>query len=680
MDKYKLSIDIGGTFIDVVQFDFDNKKLSAFKLPTTPHDPAEGVISAIAGLDVPAGQVFEFIHGTTLGLNAILERKGTTVGIITNEGFRDLFEIARGALEFQDMYRFDFDRPRQIVERRNIRGVPGRMDYQGNEVTPLDAGAVIQAARELYEQGDCKAIAVSFLHSYANTAHEAEAVRLIREAFPGCEVTSGAQLANEYREYERTSTAVMDAYIKPVLKNYLGRVSSGMEGEGFRGKKYVMNSSGGALTFGLAEAEPIATVLSGPAGGVSGALYVANATERPNLISVDVGGTSLDACLVVDGKPVDVFEARIDEFPILQPIFDLRTLGAGGGSIAYVDDTLLRVGPQSAGAVPGPASYGRGGTDATVTDAAVMLGYIDTTNFMGGKMDVALDAAAEAIRVNISDKLGISIEAAAQAIFDVLISRTSSSVKEMMLEKGLDPRDFAMLGFGGCGPLFGPMLFEELDMAELVVPPLPSVFSAWGMMASDLNFSDATSVMEEVGPRMIAGLKTTAEDLATRSTAELSEKIGEPVDPTVNFFARIRFVGQEHTLNVEYHLDDTAETLFQRFSDMHADRFGHTFANACEVVSLMVKLVLPTQKPDLSSKVSAPLEGDGSADHRMYDPEAAAFVACKRYNRDNLVSGTDYPGPVLITDEGSSLPIFKGQVARIDPYGMIAITRQEARA
>jgi N-methylhydantoinase A len=677
MDKYKLSIDIGGTFIDVVQFDFDNKKLSAFKLPTTPHDPAEGVISALSQLEVPADQVFEFIHGTTLGLNAILERKGTTVGIITNEGFRDIFEIARGALEFQDMYNFGFHKPRQIVERRNVRGVPGRMDYLGNEVTPLNKEAVVAAARELFEEGDCKAIAVSFLHSYANTEHEDEAVRLIKEAFPSCEVTSGAQLASEYREYERTSTAVLDAYIKPVLKNYLGRVSSGMEEQGFKGKKYVMNSSGGALTFGLAEAEPIATVLSGPAGGVSGALYVAKATERPNLISVDVGGTSLDACLVVDGNPVDVFEARIDEFPILQPIFDLRTLGAGGGSIAYVDDTLLRVGPQSAGAVPGPASYGRGGADATVTDAAVVLGYIDTTNFMGGKMDVALDSAAEAIRTNISDKLGISVEDAAQSIFDVLISRTSSSVKEMMLEKGLDPRDFAMLGFGGCGPLFGPMLFEELDMAELVVPPLPSVFSAWGMMASDLNFSDATSVMAEVDSELMPDLRAIAANLAQRSTEELSEKIGEAIEPEANFFARIRFIGQEHTLNVAYYPEDSAEALVKRFSDMHQERFGHTFDNACEMVSLMVKLVLTTQKPELSSKVSAPLDGDGSAEHRMYDPEAGCFISCKRYNRDNLEPGKSYLGPVLIIDEGSSLPIFRGQVAKVDPYGMIAITREE---
>lgn len=676
MDRYKLSIDIGGTFIDVVLFDFETRAIHAFKLPTTPADPAEGVIAAMDDLGVPADQVFDFVHGTTLGLNAILERKGTQVGIIANEGFRDLFEISRGSLEFQDMYRFDYDRPPQIVERRHTRGVRGRMDYLGREVVPLDAEGVVAAARELHEVEGCKAIAVSFLHSYANPAHEEEALRLIRAALPGCEVSSGVELANEYREYERTSTAVMDAYIKPVLKNYLGRVSAGMAGKGFTGNKYVMNSSGGAMTFNLANAQPIATVLSGPAGGVSGALHLSRETGRPNVISVDVGGTSLDACLIVNYDPVDVFEARIDTFPILQPIFDLRTLGAGGGSIAWIDGTLLRVGPQSAGAVPGPASYGRGGTDATVTDAAVVLGYMDTTNFMGGRMGVAHDAAAAAIMQNIARPLGIGLEMAAQSIFDVLISRTSSSVKEMMLEKGLDPRDFAMLGFGGCGPLFGPMLVDELGMAELVIPPLPSVFSAWGMMASDLNFSEQVSVMEVVAPATMPRLRAAAQDLAARRTARLAEDIGDAdVAPEPHFSARIRFVGQEHTLSVPYLPDDSADSLFARFSAMHRDRFGHTFDSQCEIVAMMVKLVIPTLKPDLAAGLAARVEGAGSRDHRMYDPKAGQFVTCQRLTRDSLEPGKTYPGPVLIVDAGSSLPLFAGHEARIDAHGMISVKR-----
>lgn len=676
MSRYKLSIDIGGTFIDVVVFDVHSKQLRAFKLPTTPHDPAEGVIASIGHLGASPGEVSDFIHGTTLGLNAILERKGARVGIITNQGFRDIFEIARGSLDFAHMYNFDYETPRPLVERRFTKGVRGRMDFEGTEVEPLDAEAVVAAARDLKAQG-CEAIAVSFLHSYANSAHERAAVELIRQHVPGVEVSAGALIANEYREYERTSTAVLDAYIKPVLKNYLGRVSAGMEAQGFAGQKYVMNSSGGALTFALAEAEPIATVLSGPAGGVAGALYVAKATERRNVLSVDVGGTSLDACLIVDSKPMDVFEASIENFPMLQPIFDLRTLGAGGGSIAWIDNKLLRVGPQSAGAAPGPACYGRGGTQATVTDAAVILGYIDTTNFMGGQMTVATELASKAIEETVAGPLGISVEDAARSIFSVLISRTASSIKEMLLEHGLDPTEFSMLGFGGCGPLFGPMLQNELAMAELVIPPLPSVFSAWGMMASDLTFTDSASVLSTISAGSMPAYAERADALEASSIRQLRDKVGELVDPQVSFLARIRFVGQEHTLSVPYHRDDTAESFFARFSRTHLDRFGHTFENDAEVVSLVARLVVVTDKPDLATPIAANIDLPASRPHRMFDQASGAMVDCEKRSRNALEAGRAYPGPLLVIDEGSSLAIHGNQSLSVDQFGMLSIRRVE---
>lgn len=677
MSDIKLAIDIGGTFIDVVTFDFAAGRLRALKSPTTPHDPAEGVVAAIGRLGVPARNLFEFIHGTTLGLNAILERKGTTVGIITNAGFEDLFEIARGSLEFADMYRFDYEQGRPLVERRHIRGVAGRMDFQGKEIAPLDGDAVIKAGRQLFESGQCGAIAVSFLHSYANDAHERRAVALLEEAFPGIEVSAGALLASEYREYERTSTSVLDAYIKPVLKNYLGRVSDGMGEVGFSGDKLVMNSSGGALTFALAEAQPISTVLSGPAGGVSGALHLARATGRKNVLSMDVGGTSLDACLIVDNDPVDVFEARIDTFPVLQPIFDLRTLGAGGGSIASVQGRLLRVGPESAGAVPGPACYGRGGTDATVTDAALVLGYIDTGNFMGGQMHVAGELAAEALKRNIGDPMGITVEEAARAIFDVLISRTASSIKEMMLERGLDPRDFALLAFGGCGPLIGPMLQKELDMPELVVPPLPSVFSAWGMMASDLSFSNTVSILQTVSDDAIGRMRLRAAELERDSLNELAEKIGRPVDPQIGFFARLRFIGQEHTLSVLWAAADTAEGLFARFSQAHANRFGHTFDSEAEIVSLMIKLVVVTDKPHVAAQVEREVPARAPEPHRMFDTAGGTMVDCGKIDRVRLDPGQSRPGPLLVYDEGSSLPVPGDLKLTIDPFGMISLTPVE---
>jgi N-methylhydantoinase A len=675
MTDHKLAIDIGGTFVDIVTFDLTSQSINAFKISTTPDDPARGVIEAIRRLNVPAVQISDFIHGTTLGLNAILERKGTTVGIITNEGFQDILEIGRGALEFGDMYRFDYLKPRSVVERRHIRGVAGRMDDIGDEITPLDEDAVRNAARELAAAG-CQAVAVSFLHSYANTSHERRAVELVREVCPGMEVSAGALLANEYREYERTSTAVLDAYIKPVLKNYLDRVSVGIEGEGFVGRKYVMNSSGGMLTFGMAEAQPISTVLSGPAGGVSGALHVSRSTERPNLISVDVGGTSLDACLVVDSDPMDVFEARIDTFPVLQPIFDLRTLGAGGGSIARVDNALLRVGPESAGAVPGPACYGRGGTEPTVTDAALILGYIDTSNFMGGEMEVTYDLAAGALQRGICDPLGLSLEDAARSVFDVLISRTASSVKEMMLENGLDPREFAMLAFGGCGPLLGPMLVNELDMAELVVPPLPSVFSAWGMLASDLSFAESVSVMLPASNDTLDPVRDKAKDLLTRSLVSMRSRVGKDAEPEISFSARMRFIGQEHTLSVDWSSEEDADTLFQRFSDTHRARFGHTFDNGSEITSLTVKLVMPAVKPDIAAQVSALTPGEANTPHRMFDAHTGQMADCRKIRRQALEAGEVYYGPLLIVDEGSSLALRGDQRAKVDKYGMISITRK----
>lgn len=674
MGRSKLAIDIGGTFIDVVLFDFEAGALRTFKLPTTPDDPARGVIAAVGQLGIPAAEVSGFIHGTTLGLNAILERKGTTVGIITNEGFTDLIEIGRGSLEFADMYRFDYHAPQPIVARRHRRGVAGRMDFLGQEVTALDLDGVTAAAAALQQEG-CKAIAVSFLHSYANDAHERAAVAALERAFPDLEVSAGALLANEYREYERTSTAMLDAYIKPVLKKYLGRVSGGMEAAGFAGVKHVMNSSGGALTFDLAEAQPIATVLSGPAGGVSGALHVARATGRDNVLSVDVGGTSLDACLIVNGDPVDVFEARIDVFPVLQPIFDLRTLGAGGGSIARVDNRLLKVGPASAGAVPGPACYGRGGTQPTVTDAAVVLGFIETGNFMGGDMTVAHDLAAQALQQHVCDPLGIPLEEGARAVFDVLISRTASSIKEMMLERGLDPRDFSLLAFGGCGPLLGPMLMAELEMPELVVPPLPSVFSAWGMLVSDLTFSDHASILQTVSEDAMALLRERAALLRTRSIERLSATLGGPVEPQVAFSARLRFIGQEHTLSIPCSPEDSAAELFDRFAAAHQDRFGHSFDSPAEIVSLMIKLTVETPKPPLAAGAATAPAASGP--HRMFDAASGRMVDCHKHDRAGLAPGDRLAGPVLVYDDGSSLAVPGNQVLTVDRFGMLSVAAGE---
>ena len=679
MDRFKLAIDIGGTFVDLVVYNQETKILRHFKVPTTPTNPAQAVLAGVGSLETPLSEFDDFMHGTTLGLNAILERKGAKVGIITNKGFEDIFLIARGSLNFADMYRFDFEQPPTLVRRRNIRGVNGRINFLGQEIYPLDEKEVLTAADDLINNDGCEAIAVNFLHSYANTRHEEIAVDLLKDKYPGVAISAGGLLANEYREYERTSTTVLDAYIKPVLKDYLQQLQSGMQDRGFDGKYYVMNSAGGALTFEMAAAKPISTIFSGPAGGVSGALDLAKIMNKKKLLSIDVGGTSLDANLILDFDPVDVFEAYVDQFPVLQPIFDLRTLGAGGGSIAKIDNKLLSVGPESAGAEPGPACYGRGGTDATLTDSALYLGYITASNFMGGQMEVAGSLAKQAIDTKIAYPLKIDTAEAAISIIRVLISKTASSIKEMMLERGLDPRDFTLLAFGGCGPLIGPMLLDELEMAELVIPPLPSVFSALGMMTSDLSFTQSASVLQKIDAQSFQEIRDKANVLEAQSSKELLEKTKEIGRPSSSITARVRFIGQEHTLSVPFLKNDSNSSLYERFAELHRSRFGHSFQLDAEVVSLIVKLTLEKEKPDLAHACIS-LDKKASVEcHTMFDEEKAIFVETKKLPTHHLLVDKSYAGPCLIYDEGSSMPVLKGQTLSVDKRGIITLRRSEEK-
>ncbi|MBP80114.1 MAG: methylhydantoinase [Deltaproteobacteria bacterium] len=679
MDRFKLAIDIGGTFVDLVVYNQETKILRHFKVPTTPTNPAQAVLAGVGSLETPLSEFDDFMHGTTLGLNAILERKGAKVGIITNKGFEDIFLIARGSLNFADMYRFDFEQPPTLVRRRNIRGVNGRINFLGQEIYPLDEKEVLTAADDLINNDGCEAIAVNFLHSYANTRHEEIAVDLLKDKYPGIAISAGGLLANEYREYERTSTTVLDAYIKPVLKDYLQQLQSGMQDRGFDGKYYVMNSAGGALTFEMAAAKPISTIFSGPAGGVSGALDLAKIMNKKKLLSIDVGGTSLDANLILDFDPVDVFEAYVDQFPVLQPIFDLRTLGAGGGSIAKIDNKLLSVGPESAGAEPGPACYGRGGTDATLTDSALYLGYITASNFMGGQMEVAGSLAKQAIDTKIAYPLKIDTAEAAISIIRVLISKTASSIKEMMLERGLDPRDFTLLAFGGCGPLIGPMLLDELEMAELVIPPLPSVFSALGMMTSDLSFTQSASVLQKIDAPSFQEIRDKANVLEAQSSKELLEKTKEIGRPSSSITARVRFIGQEHTLSVPFLKNDSNSSLYERFAELHRSRFGHSFQLDAEVVSLIVKLTLEKEKPDLAHACIS-LDKKASVEcHTMFDEEKAIFVETKKLPTHHLLVDKSYAGPCLIYDEGSSMPVLKGQTLSVDKRGIITLRRSEEK-
>ncbi|MFW6193340.1 MAG: hydantoinase/oxoprolinase N-terminal domain-containing protein, partial [Gemmatimonadota bacterium] len=346
----RLAVDIGGTFVDAVAFGGDGRVLRVEKAPTTPDAPTRGVMDAVGKLGVDLARVDAFLHGTTLGINAYLERKGARTGILTNEGFRDVYEIARTNVPRRSMYDLMYDRPELLVPRRRRLGVPGRIGADGEVREPLDEDAVAEAADRLVEEEGVESLAICFLHAYRNPAHERRAAEIVRERHPGVSLSLSGEITREYREYERTSTAVIDAYVKPIFASYVDRLQEALEAEGFAGSFFLARSGGGTLTAPAAKRAPVHTILSGPAGGLIGATHVARETGHPNLISVDMGGTSLDACVVEDGAPAVEYEAKLEHLPIMIPVYDIRTIGAGGGSIAWLDRDLLKVGPESAGA------------------------------------------------------------------------------------------------------------------------------------------------------------------------------------------------------------------------------------------------------------------------------------------------------------------------------------------
>lgn len=669
----RLAVDIGGTFVDALAYDENTGTISLNKASTTPAEPASGVLEAVDGLAEDLAPVAAFVHGTTLGLNAILQRRGADVGIITNEGFRDLFEVARAAIPTEHMYNFSYAPPPVLVPRRRRLGVPGRIDAQGRVVTEFDDDAVREAGRILVEEHGLSSIAVCFLHSYANPEHEQRAGAVLGEAFPHVSVSLSTDITREYREYERTSTAVMDAYIRPVLNNYISVLESRLREKGLSDPLHIMRSGGGAMTADLARTAPLTTVLSGPAGGVVGAGHLASELGIRHLLSFDVGGTSIDSCVIVDGEPGEVHEASIDGFPLLIPIFDLRTIGAGGGSIAWVDDGLLRVGPHSAGAVPGPVAYGQGGTEPTVTDAALTLGYLDAREFLGGRMNVDADAAADAVRARIAEPLGVDTAEAAASVFRVMMARSVGALREITVERGLDPREFTLLAFGGAGPMLGPMLAREMGIATTIVPRVPAAFSAYGMLMSDLEYEFSSTVLRPLDQASLAGLDPHFADLEDQARAVLAEQgIGEEQGRLVRR-VDVRYRGQEHTLGIDLEPHDGATAVLERFHELHRSRYGHAMDEPCEVMTLRVRAVGSLPKPALAREEPAAGPARAVGSRKAFDLAFGALAEFPVYQREDLAPGHRVQGPAIVEEGTATTVLFGDQALTIDSYGHLLV-------
>ncbi|MFC4408012.1 hydantoinase/oxoprolinase family protein [Haloarchaeobius iranensis] len=671
----RVAVDIGGTFVDAITFDRETGDLTLEKAATTPDQPSDGVLDAVEKVDADLETAEAFVHGTTLGLNAVLERDGARIGIITNEGFADVHEIGRTNLERDAMYDINYQKPEPMVPRRRRLGVPGRLNADGAVVEELDEAAVREAADVLVEEHDVEAIAICFLHSYQNGQHEQAAADVVRDAHPEVSVSVSSDITGEYREYERTSTAVLDSYIKPIFENYVDTLDDSLTGAGFDGSFFVTRSGGGTLTAESAKTAPVHTILSGPAGGLIGAANVGDTTDRENLITVDMGGTSLDAAVVEDGSPVVKYDSTLEHQPMLIPVYDIRTIGAGGGSIAWLDGDLLKVGPESAGADPGPICYDNGGTEPTVTDAALALGFLDPADFLGGEMDTAADDAIDGIEETLADPLGTSVPDASRGVFDVALANTVGAIREITVEKGLDPRDFSMVAYGGAGPMFVPLLARELDVKEVLVPQAPSVFSAWGMLMADVVYDFSQTMIAVLDDVELETLDAAFEDLETEGRETLTEEGIDEADQYLERAVEMRYFGQEHTVEVDADGVADLDELAERFEAQHETRYGHTMDDPVQVVHLRVRAVGENDKPTLDEQ--APRSGDGptpSDTREAYCFAADEFTEFDIYERATLAPGDELTGPAVVTEPTTSLVFHGDQHATVDEYGHIIIT------
>jgi len=675
--SHRLAVDIGGTFVDAIVFDTETGALRLEKDFTTPDDASRGVLSAIDRLGVGLGAVETFVHGTTLGLNTVLERKGAPTGIITNEGFEDIFEIGRYDRPRDKMYMLTYDDPPVLVRKRYRLGVPCRLNAQGDEMVPLDEDAVRAAAKQLVEAQGRTSIAVCYLHAYRNPAHEQRTKAIIEEMYPGVPVSASSDIVREYREYERTSTTVVNAYVKPIFRTYITGLEDSLTSAGFDGSFYITRSGGGALPARESAEVPVHTIFSGPAGGLIGAVALAELTGRPDLIAVDMGGTSTDACVVHGGTPTLRYEAALERLPLMIPTYDINTIGAGGGSIARAEDGLLRVGPQSAGASPGPVCYGRGGSEPTFTDAALTMGYLDPVQFLGGEMTLAADAAEAAVRDKVADPLGLDVMSACRGIFEVLLAKTVSAVREITVQEGLDPREFAMLAFGGAGPMFVPLVGRELGVKEVIVPQAPSVFSAWGMLMTDIVQEYSQTILTLLDDLDMASLAGATRQLEQQAEAGLADGGFAPEARLIERSAEMRYFGQEHSLEVSIDGVASLADVRARFDEAHIRRYGHQMDDPVQLVNIRVRGIGREAKPELPE--IAKRDGAGpvpTGTRQAYCFAVGGSAPFAVYSRDDLCAGDVLAGPAIVEEATTTIIFFSDQVATIDKFGQIVISRE----
>ena len=680
-ERISIAIDVGGTFTDVVGATTLGR-LALVKVPTTPADPAQGVIVGMRRVLSMAGlqnaQVERFIHGTTVATNAVVERKGACTGLITTEGFEDV--LAVGRQKRSELYNLfiEPETPVFLAPRRRRYGVPERVDSRGRVLVPLDEAAVRAAARALHDVHHVGAIAVCFLFSFLNPAHERRTLEIIEEELPGVAVSISSAIDPTFREYERTLVTTFDAYLRPKVSSYIRSLENELEREGVPAKLEVMQSRGGIASAASARERPVSLLRSGPAAGVIAAQLVGEMCGEKNLISNDIGGTTADIGVIVGGKPLTSTEGRVMKYPIRIPMIEVSSIGAGGGSIAWLDGTSsLHVGPQSAGAVPGPVCYGAGGTEPTVTDASVVLGYLDASYFAGGDVPLDADAAHRAIEA-IARCLGLSKVEAAAGIHTILNNHMADEIRLLTVARGYDPRDFALTVLGGAGPLHGGPLARMLGVPRVIVPLAPGVLSAFGLLVSNIEHDHAVSFARPVSAVDLRELERAFRGLEAQGVeAMFRDRIGlERIH--VRRYADMRYLGQSYELEVELGgaLDDgTLSRLAAAFHQTHQRVYKQHNENAAiEFVNLRTVHFTPVPRPELTPPPAGKSWADAQTGaRRVYFREAGGFLEVPVFRRERLPHGVSRAGPFIVEQPDTTTVVFPGEGARVEPHGNLIL-------
>jgi N-methylhydantoinase A len=680
----RIAVDIGGTFTDMACFDEASGEISFGKALSTHGHLHEGIQNTLDGAGVDLAHGYLFLHGSTIAINTLLERNGANTALLITEGFRDIYEIGR--VNRPDAYNLFFSKHVPLVPRSQRHEVSERLRADGSLHKPLDEEGVRNLARRLRHER-IEAVAVLLLHSYRNPDHERRVKAILQEEMPGAFVTASHELSQEYREFERVSTAVANAYVGPRVSAYLGELETHLEEKGFRGDFYAVQSTGGLFPLEHARRDCVRMLESGPAAGVIGAQAICAQLGLPDSIAFDMGGTTAKAGVISEGRPLTTGSALIGGYekalPIQIPMMDIFEVGTGGGSIARIElGSSLRVGPRSAGSMPGPVCYGRGGTEPTVTDANLILGRLDEHNFLGGEMPLYLDRARQAMEQKVATPLGLDATRAADGILRIAVTQMSHAVKAVTTERGLDAGSFTMVVYGGAGPLHASAIAREIGIRKVLIPYAPGYFSAYGMLFSDLRYDYVRSVFRRLAGLSFDEIEAIYKEMEDEGRAAIGASQIRPEEIVFERAADMRYVGQEHAVTVDlphvYFEAKDRVAIKNHFDEVHTVRYGTAAPKEpADIVSLRVTVMGRMRKPPRNEVAIGQATPEATA-LRAHKPvffrSAGDYVSTAVYKRDLLKSGNVIPGPALIEEHASTTVVQPGDHLQVDAFGNLQIS------